>query len=81
MKRTQRQLSEDVKAKISQAMKKFHRNRTEIDKRNSADKASKSMIAYWSTIPDGASLATDITTTRPTTDTNGQPIRKRIKKV
>lgn len=75
--RTQRQLSEDVKAKISQAMKKFHDNRSDTEKKRSADKTSQSMLDYWSTVPDGAEIGSNIETCKPCKSSNGQPIRKR----
>lgn len=75
--RTQRQLSEDVKAKISQAMKKFHDNRSETAKQRTREKQSLSMTEYWSTVPDGAEIGSDIKACKPCKSSNGQPIKKR----
>lgn len=49
----QRQLSEEVKERISQAMKEFHRNRTETQKQKTREKQSQSMKNHWGSIPDG----------------------------
>ena len=75
--RTQRQLSEDVKAKISQAMKKFHSSRTETQKTRTRELQSQAMLDYWSTIPDGADVNTDVRSCRPCKSSSGQPIKKR----
>lgn len=75
--RTQRQLSEDVKAKISQAMKRFHDNRTETAKQKTREKQSQSMMDYWSTIPDGSEIGSDIKACKPCKSNNQQPIKKR----
>lgn len=75
--RTQRQLSEDVKAKISQAMKKFHDNRSETEKQRTREKQSQSMAEYWSTVPDQAEIGSAVRTCKPCKSSNGQPIKRR----
>lgn len=75
--RTQRQLSEEVKAKISQAMKKFHDNRSETAKQRTREKQSQSMAEYWSTVPDQAEIGSAVKTCKPCKSSNGQPIKRR----
>ena len=61
----QRQLSEEVKERISLAMKEFHRNRTETQKQKTRDKQSQSMKDHWSSIPDRQPIDTGIKGCKP----------------
>lgn len=56
----QRQLSEEVKERISQAMKEFHASRTETQKQKTREKQSQSMKNHWDSIPDGQSIDSGI---------------------
>ena len=60
-----RQLSEEVKTKISQAMKQFHSNRTETQKKKTREKQSQSMKDHWSGIPDGQPIDSGVKGCRP----------------
>lgn len=70
----QRQLSEEVKERISQAMKEFHRNRTETQKQKTREKQSQSMKNHWDSIPDGQPIGTGIKGSKPC-KTAIQPIK------
>lgn len=61
----QRQLSEEVKERISQAMKEFHRNRTETQKQKTREKQSQSMKNHWSSIPNGQPIDSEIKACKP----------------
>lgn len=61
----QRQLSEEVKKRISQAMKKFHATRTETQKQKTREKQSQSMKNHWDSIPDGQSIDSEIKACKP----------------
>lgn len=61
----QRQLSEEVRARISQAMKEFHRNRTETQKQKTREKQSQSMKNHWDSIPEGQPIDTGIKGSKP----------------
>jgi hypothetical protein len=71
----QRQLSEEVKERISQAMKEFHRNRTETQKQKTREKQSQSMKNHWDSIPDGQSIDSEIKACKPCKKVV-QPIKK-----
>ena len=71
----QRQLSEEVKERISQAMKKFHKSRTETEKKITRAKQSQSMLDHWSTIPDGQPVDSGIKGCKPCKKAV-QPIKK-----
>lgn len=49
--RTTRNQSEFTKKRISDAMKLKHQQRTEAEKKQTAEKQSQSMKNYWKTIP------------------------------
>lgn len=49
-KRYYRELSDDVRKKISDSMKEFHSKRTIDSKRATSEKQSASMLHYWSGI-------------------------------
>ncbi len=49
--RTQRELTENQKQKISAAMRKFHSYRTEAQKKKTSERQSKALLKYWATIP------------------------------
>lgn len=49
--RTTRNQSEFTKKRISDAMKLKHQQRTETEKKQTAEKQSRSMKDYWKTIP------------------------------
>lgn len=49
--RTIRNQSEFTKKRISDAMKLKHQQRTEAEKKQTAEKQSQSMKNYWKTIP------------------------------
>lgn len=49
--RTTRNQSEFTKKRISDAMKLKHQQRTEVEKKQTAEKQSQSMKNYWKTIP------------------------------
>lgn len=61
----QRQLSEEIKAKISQAMKEFHKSRSETQKLKTREKQSQSMKDHWSGIPEGQPIDTGIKACKP----------------
>lgn len=60
MERTVRNLDDMTKQKISNAMKLKHQQRSESEKRQTAEKQSKAMKNYWRRIPkvDDTSLVT-----------------------
>lgn len=70
----QRQLSEEIRARISQAMKEFHRNRTETQKQMTREKQSQSMKNHLGSIPDGQPIDTGIKGSKPC-KTATQPIK------
>lgn len=61
----QRQLSEEVKARISQAMKEFHASRTETQKQKTKEKQSQSMKNHWDSIPDGQPIYSAVKACKP----------------
>ena len=71
----QRQLSEEVRARISQAMKKFHANRTEAQKQKTRERQSQSLKNHWDSIPDGQSIDSEIKACKPCKKVV-QPIKK-----
>lgn len=50
-KRFYRELSDETKQKISNSMKKFHKNNDEVKKQQTSQKQSRSMQDYWRHIP------------------------------
>lgn len=72
----QRQLSEEVKARISQAMKKFHKSRSETEKRITRERQSQSMRNHWDGIPDGQPIDSGIKACKPCKNAT-QPIKNR----
>lgn len=62
MTRTVRNLDDLTKQKISNAMKLKHQQRSESEKRQTAEKQSEAMKDYWSRIPkinDASSITPD----------------------
>lgn len=49
--RTVRNLDDQTKQKISNAMKLKHQQKGEIEKKQTAEKQSEAMKNYWNTIP------------------------------
>ena len=72
----QRQLSEEIKAKISQAMKEFHKSRSETEKRITRERQSQSMKNHWDGIPDGQPIDSGIKACKPCKNAT-QPIKNR----
>ena len=46
-----RELNDDVKKKISDSMKNYHKSMTYDDKQRVNNKRSSSMLRYWAGIP------------------------------
>lgn len=70
--RTERELKESTKAKISQGMKKHHATRTEAQKVRTRERQSKSMKSYWATIPFGHTIGSATRTTLPCEPTKNE---------
>ena len=51
MQRMYRELNDDVKKKISDSMKNYHKSMTYDDKQRVNNKRSSSMLRYWAGIP------------------------------
>jgi hypothetical protein len=51
MKRMYRELNDDVKKKISDSMKNYHKSMNYDDKQRVNNKRSSSMLRYWAGIP------------------------------
>lgn len=49
--RTVRNLDDQTKQKISNAMKLKHQQKGEVEKKQTAEKQSEAMKSYWKTIP------------------------------
>lgn len=63
--RTEHKLSESTRQQISKGMKRFHSNRTEAEKERARERQSRSMTAYWETIPDGKPIDSCTNSSKP----------------